>query len=72
MTGGVVAVFLIVGVLLFVRHRNNTAGETPRLVLSNPNVTAADVGYGGTAPATSAPRGFMNPMYDDPAENTVS
>eukprot|EP00116_Pleurobrachia_bachei_P000447 sb/3460709/ len=69
--GGVVAVFLIVGVLLFIRHRNNTAGETPRLVLSNPSVTAADVGYGGTAPATSAPRGFMNPMYDDPAENTA-
>ena len=56
----------IVVILLFIRHRRLNAGSTNRLVLSD-TATAGTSGAGyGTG--SEAPRGFMNPMYDDPTE----
>ena len=61
---GIVLLVVIVTVLLFVRHRRLNAGATNRLVL-NDTVAASNVGYGSDA---NPPRGFMNPMYDDPTD----
>ena len=67
---GVVLLVSIVVILLFIRHRRLNAGSTNRLVLSD-TATAGTSGAGyGTG--SEAPRGFMNPMYDDPTERVSS
>ena len=61
---GIVVLVAVVTILLFVRHKRLNAGSTNRLVL-NDTVTASNIGYGSDA---NPPRGFMNPMYDDPTD----
>jgi len=64
--GVVVLVSVVVG-LLFMRHMKMNAGSTNRLVLNDQVTAGTSSGYGTGA---DPPRGFMNPMYDDPNERS--
>jgi hypothetical protein len=64
---GIVVLVSLVVILLFIRHRKLNAGSNNRLVLSDTATAGTSGGYGTGA---EAPRGFMNPMYDDPTERT--
>ena len=62
---GIVVLVSLIVILLFIRHRRLNAGSTNRLVLSDTAGAGTSGGYGAGA---EPPRGFMNPMYDDPNE----